>query len=117
MDHNHDDPNDSNNTALTFQDFVQEIPNLTQEILEFATARQWAQYHTPRNLVLAFMGELGELSELLQWDGDDSTDTLEPKRLDKLSQELADVTIYILRLATVCDVIEELCETVKNDVE
>ena len=75
------------------------------DITAFAEAREWNRYHTPRNLVLALLGEVGELAELVQWDGDDDMDndkmcaagaikhyTL--PELDKLSQELADVAIY-----------------------
>jgi dCTP diphosphatase len=77
------------------------VGRLTVAIREFATERQWSVYHRPRNLVLALMGELGELAELVQWNGD-RAESLTDEQLDKLSQELADVAIYLLRLADVC---------------
>jgi NTP pyrophosphatase (non-canonical NTP hydrolase) len=56
------------------------------------------------------LGEVGELAELVQWKGDDEDPSFDTKELDKLSQELADVSIYLLRLATVRDVVTPLCE-------
>lgn len=94
-----------------------------ETIRKFAYERDWTVYHLPRNLVLAMIGELGELAELFQFHGDDddtgnssapddtttnassSSTTIKsiPLHLyDKLGQEMADVTIYLLRLADVC---------------
>eukprot|EP00535_Pseudo-nitzschia_heimii_P000879 CAMPEP_0197185248 /NCGR_PEP_ID=MMETSP1423-20130617/11521_1 /TAXON_ID=476441 /ORGANISM="Pseudo-nitzschia heimii, Strain UNC1101" /LENGTH=322 /DNA_ID=CAMNT_0042636263 /DNA_START=129 /DNA_END=1097 /DNA_ORIENTATION=+ len=107
----------------------QHLAVLAEEIQTFAEDRQWARFHTPRNLVLALLGEAGELAEILQWDKedweveDDTKDdeprpllvdrlhSCEPQRLDELSQELADVSIYALRLATVCGLIGDLRES------
>jgi NTP pyrophosphatase (non-canonical NTP hydrolase) len=69
-------------------------------IVEFREERDWARYHQPRNLALALMGELGELAEILQFDGDEVTEISELK-YEELSKEMADVTIYTLGLATV----------------
>jgi NTP pyrophosphatase (non-canonical NTP hydrolase) len=98
------------------------VPTLTITIREFATARQWSRFHTPRSLLLALLGELGELAELVQWAGDidndddlattsttmttttTTTTKITATQRDKLRQELADVTIYLLRLADVCHV-------------
>lgn len=71
-----------------------ELHQLQQEIREFAAQRDWYPFHTPRNLCLALGGELGELVEQLL--------LLETVQTDKLYQEVADVTIYLLRLADVC---------------
>lgn len=91
------------------------LPELTQEIAAFANARNWNQYHTPRNLVFAMQGEVGELMELVQWMGDDvNKDSFSPSVLDKLSQELADVTIYLLRLVTECKVVDEVCQALND---
>ena len=81
----------------------QVVKRLTGTIREFASERQWSSYHQPRNLVLALLGELGELAELVQWNGD-RDQLLTRDQLDKLSQELADVAIYLLRLADVCGI-------------
>jgi dCTP diphosphatase len=101
-------------------EFLEELPTLAHDIQIFSEARSWAQFHTARNIVLALLGEVGELAELVQWKGDHDNDdlnlplTFEPKELDKLSQELADVSIYLLRLATVCDVVDPLCEALQD---
>ena len=104
----------------------QHLSVLAEEIRIFAEDRQWPEFHTPRNLIMALLGEAGELAEILQWEKDDwdMEDTqdeprpllvdrlhsCEPEKLDKLSQELADVSIYALRLTTVCGLIGVLRE-------
>ena len=86
--------------------FVDEtVTGITLQTRQFAVEREWEQYHTPRNLLLALSGELGELAELFQWKGDtDDPLTLSLTEHDKVGQELADVTIYLCRLADVCGV-------------
>ncbi len=91
-------------------------------IRRFANERQWDGFHTPRNVVLALLGEVGELAELVQWSGDDGLvgDVLCEKTLDKVGQEIADVSIYLLRLCDVCSVplgelMIELLETRDGD--
>ena len=104
-------------SPISITELVEALPSLTEEIKEFAEARNWAQYHTPRNLVLAMLGEVGELAELIQWKSDLDTSKASPlssDELDKLSQELADVSIYLLRLATQCNVVLELCESLRD---
>ena len=81
------------------------VEGVTLLIRNFANERLWNRYHTPRNIALALMGEVGELAELFQWRGDDGgLDELSEEELDKIGQEMADVTIYLLRLADVCHV-------------
>jgi len=76
--------------------------NHVQETLRrFAAERGWERFHTPRNLVLALTGEVGELAELFQWVGDGDTGLPES---DRLADEIADVFIYLLRLADVVNV-------------
>jgi dCTP diphosphatase len=82
-------------------DFVDALPGLTEYIRAFATARKWTAFHLPRSLVLALMGELGELAELFQWKPD-TEQTLTLQEHDKIGQEVADVSIYLIRLADVC---------------
>jgi len=98
-------PDESTNdgSALT-------ISVLTARIRSFATERSWSRYHTPRNIVLAMMGEVGELAELFQWKGDGGGGApfglagWSEEDVDHVSQELADVSIYLMRLADVCGV-------------
>lgn len=46
------------------------LEQLRRELQAFAAQREWEQYHTPRNLLLALVGEVGELSEIFQWRGE-----------------------------------------------
>lgn len=75
---------------------------------DFANRRDWNQYHTPRNLVLALVGEVGELSEIFQWRGDGACKPGLPEWSDKdkvhLSEELADVALYLIRLSERCGI-------------
>ena len=84
------------------------VEGITLLIRNFSNERLWNRYHTPRNIALALMGEVGELAELLQWKGDNVADNvaegLTEKEVDKIGQEIADVAIYLLRLADVCHV-------------
>ncbi|CAL8330380.1 unnamed protein product [Merluccius merluccius] len=73
---------------------------------QFTDERDWRQFHRPRNLLLAMVGEVGEVSELFQWRGEAAEglpDWTEPER-EQLGQELSDVLIYLLELAAACHV-------------
>jgi dCTP diphosphatase len=74
----------------------------------FASERDWDQFHLPRNLVLAMMGEMGEVAELFRWKSDkDAPPYLTnwpPADKDKLADELADVMIFLTRLADRCGI-------------
>ncbi len=72
----------------------------------FAEARDWSQFHTPRNLALALVGEVGELSALLQWLSDEEVEVWlnDERGREKLAAEMADVFAYLLRLADVANV-------------
>ena len=81
-----------------------------KKIREFAIERNWSRYHTPRNICLAMLGEAGECAELFQWMGDDVkvekghglvSYGWKEEDIDHVQQELADVSIYALRLADV----------------
>jgi dCTP diphosphatase len=73
---------------------------------EFSDERDWHQYHTPRNLMLALTGEVGELAEVFQWKGE--VEPYLPEFTDDekrhLGEELADVQLYLVRLADRCGV-------------
>ena len=79
------------------------ITELTTLVRTFADSRDWEQFHSPRNLLLALVGEVGELAAEFQWIGDDSVVTAlqDPDKREAVGSELADVFIYLLRLADV----------------
>lgn len=99
---------DQEHSTIPFSELVVQLPYLVDEIKLFAEERDWTRFHTPRNIILALLGEVGELAELIQWKGDEQPLHLEPNELDKLSQELADVSIYLLRLASITNVTASL---------
>ncbi|MFC9437890.1 nucleotide pyrophosphohydrolase [Nocardia sp. NPDC057030] len=82
------------------------IRSLQAQIARFAAEREWEPFHTPKNLVMALTGEVGELSELFQWLTPEQSATIahDPARRTRVEEELADVLIYLLRLADVLDV-------------
>ena len=66
-------------------------------IKEFIQARDWEQYHAPKNLALALSVEASEIVEIFQWKGDDQA--LSAEEVEGLRQEIGDVLIYLLELA------------------
>ncbi|KAJ3613952.1 hypothetical protein NHX12_017530 [Muraenolepis orangiensis] len=73
---------------------------------EFTDERDWNQFHQPRNLLLAMVGEVGEVSELFQWRGEvaEGLPAWTDSEKEHLGQELSDVLIYLLELAEKCHV-------------
>ncbi len=80
-----------------------EFEILKAEIRAFATSRNWEQFHTPKNLAMAVAGEAGELVAEFQWltAKESELGVLTPEQLKAISLEIADVQIYLLRLADV----------------
>ena len=75
------------------------IEEITEKILDFRNARKWKKYHTPKNLALSLIVEIGELFELIQWQTDSEIKDEIHKIQDSLTDELADVAIYLFLLA------------------
>ncbi len=73
---------------------------LTDAIDDFARERDWEQFHSPKNLSMALMVEAAELAEHFQWLSERQSGELAPGDLDAVAEELADVLIYTLRLAS-----------------
>lgn len=83
-----------------------EIEKLMAEIREFAVARDWEIFHTPKNLSMAVAGEAGELVAEFQWLTEDESmpRSLTAEKLSAVALEIADVAIYLIRLADVLNV-------------
>jgi dCTP diphosphatase len=83
-----------------------DLEHLTERMRNFADRRDWAKFHSPRNLVLALVGEVGELAAEVQWltDGDVTAALAESGPRERIADELADVLIYLTRLADRCDI-------------
>jgi len=82
------------------------LNDLTELVRKFAAERDWEQFHTVRNLVLALVGEVGELAAEVQWiaDGQVAGSLEKPDKKAQIASELADVLTYVLRLADVLDI-------------
>ncbi|CAL0304570.1 unnamed protein product [Lupinus luteus] len=76
---------------------------LKQIQAQFAKDRDWDQFNTPRNLLLALVGEVGELSEIFQWKGEVEKGLPDWKEEEKvhLGEELSDVLLYLVRLSDI----------------
>lgn len=66
---------------------------------DFAEKRDWTQFHSPKNLAMAIAVEAAELMEHFQWLGEAESAALEPERLAAVADEIADVQLYLIRLA------------------
>jgi NTP pyrophosphatase (non-canonical NTP hydrolase) len=91
-----------------------EIQDLASEIKKFANARNWEQFHTPKNLSMAVAGEAGELVAEFQWLTADQSmrSNMSPEKLKEVELEIADVAIYLIRLADVLGV--DIAEVVRK---
>lgn len=75
------------------------LDDLKQRLRDFAAARDWEQFHSPKNLVMALAGEVGELIEHFQWASEAQSAQLSADKRHEVEQELADVLLYLVRLA------------------
>ena len=96
---------------------MSEINDLKLEIRSFADARDWEIVHTPKNLSMAVAGEAGELVSEFQWLTTEESlkVNLTPKKLTDIKMEIADVAIYLFRLADVLDV--DISEVVREKIK
>jgi dCTP diphosphatase len=75
------------------------IEQLTDTIRQFAEERDWDQFHSPKNLSMALAVETSEIMEIFQWLTEEQSKNLPEEKMAELKDELADVTIYLIRLA------------------
>lgn len=87
-------------------DDLDSLRALTGRVRDFSTERDWEKFHDPKSLVLALVGEVGELAELFQWVPADEAvaQFTDPARRRRAAEEISDVLIYLLRLADVLGV-------------
>jgi dCTP diphosphatase len=91
------------------------IIDLRETLRLFAAERDWDQYHSPKNLASALVVEAAELLENFQWLTEDASRSLTPRQLDSVREEMADVFLYLVRLADRLDV--NLIEEARNKIE
>jgi len=91
-----------------------EVRLLQEAIGLFARERDWEAFHSPKNLAMALTGEVGELVELFQWLSEDASRGVarDPATARRVRDEIADVLVYLVRLAAVLDI--DLDEAVRS---
>lgn len=88
---------------------------LQQTLTEFSGQRDWDRFHTPRNLLLALTGEVGELAEIFQWMSDAEAEAvMRTGKAEHVRQEVADVLLYLVRLAMVLEI--DLDQAVRDKI-
>jgi NTP pyrophosphatase (non-canonical NTP hydrolase) len=80
------------------------LDDLSATLLAFARERDWEQFHSPKNLSMALAGEAGELLEHFQWLTEAQSAQLDTARREAVAMEMADVLIYLVRLAERMDI-------------
>jgi dCTP diphosphatase len=80
------------------------IKGLRDKLRQFAAERDWDQFHSPKNLAMALSVEAAELLEHFQWLSDAESAALAPETRVKVREELADVLLYLIRLADKLDI-------------
>lgn len=80
-------------------DLMQDLETMRQRMRQFAEARDWDQFHSPKNLSMALSVEVSELVECFQWLTEEQSCALNTEQLVAVSDEIADVQLYLVRLA------------------
>ncbi len=75
------------------------LETLRDQLRAFASARDWEQFHSPKNLSMALSVEAAELLETFQWLTEEQSRNLPPELRQAAQEEIADVLIYLVRLA------------------
>jgi NTP pyrophosphatase (non-canonical NTP hydrolase) len=85
---------------------MRDIGELAGRLRDFVAARDWEQFHTPKNLAMALAGEAGELLAEFQWLTPEEAAAImaDPQAAGQVRSEIADVFLYLTRLADVLGV-------------
>lgn len=96
-----------------------DIDKIKKIIQKFSDDRDWNTYHSPKNLVMALSGEVGELNEIFQWLTEEESQNLSADGLQHTKEEVADIAIYLLRICMKLDIdLEEaIIEKMKKNEE
>ena len=94
---------------------VDTLEHIKDRLRDFATERDWDQFHSPKNLAMALIVEVAELVEHFQWMKEEESASLSPDKLEEIEQELADIQIYLIRIADVLNI--ELISAVDKKIQ
>ncbi|RMD52423.1 MAG: nucleotide pyrophosphohydrolase [Nitrospirae bacterium] len=78
-----------------------DLQKIGERLQAFADEREWDKFHSPKNLVMALVSEVGELVEIFQWLTEKESEDIRDnkKMLQKVEEEIADIEIYLIRLS------------------
>lgn len=91
------------------------LTRLAHRLDQFAQARDWSPFHSPKNLASALIVEAGELLEHFQWLTEDQSRALDDACKQAVAAEMADVLLYLVQLASALDV--NLVEAAQRKIE
>jgi dCTP diphosphatase len=100
------------------REVVMDVVRIQHRLREFASARDWEQFHSPKNLIMALTSEVGELAEIFQWMTEEQSRQLDPSSPDvaHAQEEVADVMICLLRIADLLRIDVEKAVDAKIDL-
>jgi len=98
---------------------MSDIKKIQELLAHFAKERDWDQFHSPKNLTMALSVEASELMELFMWETTEESYLVKEKSESRVKEELADVFLYLARLASLLDIdlIEASLEKLKLNAE
>ena len=80
------------------------MKELVKQVRIFRQERDWDQYHSPKNLVMALMVEVSELAEHFQWLTEEQSSRLGPDKLAEAREEIGDILIYLVNICDKLDI-------------
>jgi len=83
---------------------MNEFEKLSKKLQEFNKERDWEQFHSPKNIAMALSVEVSEIVELFQWMGKEESYDLKEEKFQRLKNEIGDVFLYLLLLASKYDI-------------
>jgi len=92
-----------------------ELELIKLRLRDFAKERDWDQFHSPKNFSMALIVECAELVEHFQWLTDEQSKRLPEETLEEVSLEMADILLYLIRLADKLDI--DLIDVSKKKIE
>lgn len=90
------------------------LNELKQKLENFVAERDWAQFHSPKNLAMAMIVEAAELVEHFQWNTESESHELSAEKREQVGHELADTFVYLLRISQVLNI--DLIEAANNKI-
>ncbi len=94
---------------------MQELEQIKLKLRQFAEERDWDQFHSPKNLSMALIAEAAELVEHFQWLTEKESHSLSEDKMREVEEELADIQIYLIRIADKLSV--DLLNAVNKKIE